>query len=531
MRRRFALLLVVPALAHAERAPGVCIAVTAEMTPTDNLQLVAWVERVDGTFVDTIFITNKVGRYGMGNRPGRPDFNTGGPHADTWPYGRREQTFPVWAHRHGKSFPKVVFQSGSENDLSHRLNESSPETGSPYCQPWREFEPEFDTGTCATTAYTDKGTLAIDSSLYPPRSDLMRRAQDTASVDLYRMLNPFDAVSRPTPLGGMPAALGWAAPQSVDYGDYVLFVEASKTYDFNTSYNADLYPSPTNISYADYGKAWRGQPSIVYRVPFTVAATDTEATTDSYVGYGDVLGQTGTLFPPDATITTTTPGSGASRLQLVSDGASMYRVRVRSHQEVDTSAPAPLGPPTASNITSSTASIEFTASGDDGMTGALAGYEIRVRANSPMTEANFVESAAALATVVVVAPGERQVVDIAGLMPETDYWIGIRPVDNCFNKGDLVVATFTTLEREVGEVPWCFVATAAYGSPMANDVEMLRRFRDLLLTRTVIGELTVETYYTFGPALAGIVGESELLRASARAALTPIIERVRRFVY
>ena len=44
---------------------------------------------------------------------------------------------------------------------------------------------------------------------------------------------------------------------------------------------------------------------------------------------------------------------------------------------------------------------------------------------------------------------------------------------------------------------------------------------------TVFGELAIETYYTFGPPVAGVVGESELLRATARAALRPVIEKVR----
>jgi hypothetical protein len=79
-----------------------------------------------------------------------------------------------------------------------------------------------------------------------------------------------------------------------------------------------------------------------------------------------------------------------------------------------------------------------------------------------------------------------------------------------------------------GEVDWCFVATAAYGSRMANDVELLRHFRDTLLARTIVGELAIETYYTFGPALAGVVGESDVLRAMARDMLRPLIEWVRR---
>jgi len=142
---------------------------------------------------------------------------------------------------------------------------------------------------------------------------------DSPSVDQFRATNPFDAVSQPTPFGGLSSTAVWSAPQSVDYGDYVLFVETSKTYDFNADYNATKYPSPNDIPWKEYGQAWRGQPSVVYSVPITIASTPTRATSMAYVGYGDPDGKDGTLNPPDATITTSTPGSGGSRLELVSD--------------------------------------------------------------------------------------------------------------------------------------------------------------------------------------------------------------------
>jgi hypothetical protein len=47
----------------------------------------------------------------------------------------------------------------------------------------------------------------------------------------------------------------------------------------------------------------------------------------------------------------------------------------------------------------------------------------------------------------------------------------------------------------------------------------------------VLGELFIETYYTFGPAAAGLIRESELLRASARTVLGPIIALVRSLPY
>src|SRR5438552_1617463 len=55
-------------------------------------QMVAWIEDTSGHFVDTVYITAATGTFGIGNRPGRFDFNSG----PDWPYGRRVTVFPVW---------------------------------------------------------------------------------------------------------------------------------------------------------------------------------------------------------------------------------------------------------------------------------------------------------------------------------------------------------------------------------------------------------------------------------------------------
>ena len=527
--------------AWADRPQGVCVTVDVDFTPTESLQIVAWLEKSDGTYVETAYITNKTGRFGMGNRPGIAIFNSGSAAADSWPYGPRIQTFPVWAHRHGKQFPVVVFQNGDHRNLSHPFAQSSPELPPPYCRPIQPIESTFDTGSCASAAFTDKGKFAVSAidtpdgstlSLYPPRSDIDRRpGTDSASVEQFRANNPFDAVSQPTPFGGMSSTAVWSAPESVDYGDYVLFVETSKTYDFNADYNETKFPSPTDIPWKEYGQAWRGQPSIVYQVPITIAPTPTRATTTTYAGYGDPDGKAGTLNPPDATITTGTPGSGASRLELVSDGSEMYRVRVRATPEFDATPPNQVGAIDLMDVTDSAGTLSFTAPGDDGTLGTITCYDVRVRVGSSITEDNFAQSMPVTTTAKPVMPGELQTITVSNLLPETPYHVGVKAYDNCFNRGPLVASKFTTLYRQSPEVPWCFVATAAYGSVMANDVAMLRRFRDGVLERTVLGELAVETYYTFGPAVAGVIGESDVLRASVRAFLTPIVATVRQLTY
>src|SRR5262245_15393434 len=94
--------------------------------PEIEPQIVAWLETPTGEYIQTIYITQQTGRYGMGNRPGRFDFNSG----PAWPYGRRTTVFPVWSHVHGVRFQQLEFQTGGEgkdSNLSHELNKSSRE--------------------------------------------------------------------------------------------------------------------------------------------------------------------------------------------------------------------------------------------------------------------------------------------------------------------------------------------------------------------------------------------------------------------
>ncbi|MBV8756344.1 MAG: fibronectin type III domain-containing protein [Deltaproteobacteria bacterium] len=564
MRALGAVLVLLPAVALAD-GNGVCHTVTIGLLPQASTalpldeppQIVAWVEKPDGTYVDTIYITAQTGRFGMGNRPGRYDYMS----APMWPYGRRITTFPVWAHRHGKTFDVVEFQSSpadprdcftmgggsgpdyaacGENDLSHQFEQSSPERH--YCQPLckgctprdtQKWNTAVDTMTCATAAFSDKGkfTQAIPAgepeTLYPPRTDVSRTNNDSPDVPTYKQHNPFDAVSQATPHEGEEAGLSWAVPQALPAGDYVMWIEVSKAFDMNGTYNETTYPPAPNIIYAEYGIPYLGQPSLVYKLPFTIDLADHTVGTVQYAGYGDPLGKTGTLHAPDATITTNTPGSGDSRLQIMTDG---NRVRVNSHVELDSTPPSdPAGMTTA--VTSSSVQLAFTAPGDDGATGTVQRYDVRYLVGEPVTDASWDRAVPVLTTDPIVAGGQTQQLTIAGLLPSTTYDIGIRAADNCFNTSAIVSLQATTAAQQSAAVDACFVATAAYGSVMANDVAMLRHFRDSVLQRTAIGELAVEAYYTFGPAAANVIGQSELLRETARDALRPVVTVVRRMAF
>lgn len=512
--------------------PGMCRVINVDFTPGGipagpqgpeiAPQIVAWIEKPSGEYVQTIFITQQTGHYGMANRPGRFDFNSG----PNWPYGRRVTVFPVWANKHGTTFPRVDFQNAADSDLSHPFTQSSHEVH--FCRPMqREVDKaQWDVASCASSVYTDKGVFNGGTSNYPPRGDVLRIAgTDSPSVDTYKAMNPFDAVSAATPRLGAVAQISWPIPPTLPVGDYVLFMEVSLEQDFNAAYN---YPSPGGITFGDYGVPYRGQPSVVYRVPFTVSEAETLATTDAYAGYGDPNGIDGTLHPPDATITSDTPNRGALRLLLTSKDGQTFRVRVDARPERDYVAPGEPGDMVITDAQSRGATVSFIAPGDDGAIGTVRGYEVRYHAgDAPITEANFASANEVKFDADIAPAGAQQTLTLKNLLPETQYTVAVRAFDDCHNTSAITAMTFTTVPRKIGEVDACFIATAAYGSLLANDVEMLRRFRDVLLRHSVLGELAVETYYTFGPPVAGVVGESDLLREAARDALTPIVGWVR----
>jgi len=71
----------------------------------------------------------------------------------------------------------------------------------------------------------------------------------------------------------------------------------------------------------------------------------------------------------------------------------------------------------------------------------------------------------------------------------------------------------------------CFVATAAYGSPMAAEVIALSRFRDNFLLKSALGRSLVKAYYHISPPLAAVIARSHLLRAATRTlVLRPVLQ-------
>jgi hypothetical protein len=78
-----------------------------------------------------------------------------------------------------------------------------------------------------------------------------------------------------------------------------------------------------------------------------------------------------------------------------------------------------------------------------------------------------------------------------------------------------------TLTITVPEV--CFIATAAYGTPMAEEIQILREFRDEYLLTNPLGQALVDIYYGVSPPVAEFITEHPSLKPIVRAGLLPAV--------
>ncbi|MBW2225129.1 MAG: hypothetical protein JRF54_13125 [Deltaproteobacteria bacterium] len=331
-------------------------------TPTKRAQIAIWIEDVGGTFMETVALTSSVALRGVGNRPGALQMNSG----FRWPYGRREGILPVWGHRRAgapgaEPFPMVIFQDRTSEGFASRTSvDASPD--SYFCLSFDQTtttREALDAITCASVFNSDKGRFATDNdvrngyaepfversgsesmrplgagSIYPPRRDVEglgkfdhpdvgRFVEETRSV-----MPNIDAVTMATSTGDVPRTIQYVAPKDWEDGEYTAWIEVNVEGDYNDVFNEETYPTPLSERWdfwaQTYGYPYRGQPSVVYAVPFTLGPVVAEHETSEPAGYASLHGDTADLFTMDPSITDDpdgAPGSGADRLRPDATGA------------------------------------------------------------------------------------------------------------------------------------------------------------------------------------------------------------------
>jgi hypothetical protein len=70
---------------------------------------------------------------------------------------------------------------------------------------------------------------------------------------------------------------------------------------------------------------------------------------------------------------------------------------------------------------------------------------------------------------------------------------------------------------------YCFIATAAYGTPLAGEIQILRQFRDEYLLTNPPGRAFVDFYYKVSPPIAEFITEHPSLKPIVRAGLVPAV--------
>ena len=92
---------------------------------------------------------------------------------------------------------------------------------------------------------------------------------------------------------------------------------------------------------------------------------------------------------------------------------------------------------------------------------------------------------------------------------------------------DYSLADVDYIRIGIGNGGGCLIATAAYGSEMAPQVQLLREIRDNQLMNTESGSAFMSTfnelYYTFSPTIADMERESPMFKEIVKAGLTPML--------
>lgn len=72
----------------------------------------------------------------------------------------------------------------------------------------------------------------------------------------------------------------------------------------------------------------------------------------------------------------------------------------------------------------------------------------------------------------------------------------------------------------------CFIATAAYGTPFAQEINILRNWRDNSLSKNLFGKIFIKVYYKISPPIADYIKNKNKIRKMIRMILKPLVNHL-----
>lgn len=178
--------------------------------------------------------------------------------------------------------------------------------------------------------------------------------------------------------------------------------------------------------------------------------------------------------------------------------------------------------------------LTWVASGDSDYDGKAQSYELRY-STMPIRDEEGWDSATPLDNLP--APQESGAWEeyTTPVMSPGIYYLALRVLDNEGNRSEISDNTLVQVSSTSGTAGGnfqaqtssgsggCFIATAAYGSPLHPHVAALRAFRDRYLLTSLPGRWCVSVYNECSPPLARWISGSYVLRIAARQVLAPVV--------
>jgi len=132
-------------------------------------------------------------------------------------------------------------------------------------------------------------------------------------------------------------------------------------------------------------------------------------------------------------------------------------------------------------------------------------------------------------TQFINTTGTNHLTEVSGLENGQIYTYYVKCKDSSDNiNNDDFLITFSVADTQTvyntsSGGKSCFIATAAYGTPLAEEVKVLSKFREQHLLTNYCGQTFVKLYYKYSPKMANYIRHRDRVRSVVRLMLSPLV--------